>query len=93
MPFDVQTMWPLMCILLAGWASAQPQVEISSGLVEGRNINTHYRDDEGRRVSVNSFYGIPFAKPPVGNLRFAVSINSVFNYPSVYVNRILNNYK
>ena len=68
-------MWPLLYALLVGLASAQsPVVEISNGFVRGRNINTHYEDEDGDTIRVNSFYGIPFAKSPVDQLRFAVSI-------------------
>ncbi|CAN7940400.1 unnamed protein product [Ixodes hexagonus] len=41
-----------------------PVVRTPSGLVEGRTQNVN-----GREVDV--FYGIPYAKPPVGDLRFA----------------------
>lgn len=45
----------------------QPVVNTTYGRVQGQTLATHYERN------VNSFHGIPFAKPPVGNLRFAVS--------------------
>ncbi|CAN7980062.1 unnamed protein product [Ixodes pacificus] len=45
-------------------SSEQPVVRIHSGVVEGRTQSVDGRD-------VDVFYGIPYAKPPVGDLRFA----------------------
>uniref|UniRef100_F1L1M9 Esterase n=1 Tax=Ascaris suum TaxID=6253 RepID=F1L1M9_ASCSU len=49
---------------LPGRASIPQVVEIGSGKISGRSMLV----DEGR--SVNVFMGIPYAKPPVGILRF-----------------------
>ena len=45
-----------------------PIITISSGQVQGELVATHY---EG--ISVHSVMGIPFAAPPLGDLRFEVS--------------------
>ena len=48
-------------------ASSQPnnafavQVKIDNGVIEG-NYNTH--------SGIQTYFGVPFAKPPVGNLRW-----------------------
>lgn len=55
---------------LPGRASIPQVVEIGSGKISGRSMLV----DEGR--SVNVFMGIPYAKPPVGILRFQVSPKS-----------------
>lgn len=47
------------------------QVETVYGTVEGRTIELI--DEWHAGISVNTFYSIPFAKPPLGDLRFAVS--------------------
>ena len=47
-----------------------PIVETVYGPVQGQRIATHY--DDGN-VYVNSFYGIPFAADPIGDLRFEVT--------------------
>lgn len=41
-----------------------PRVRTKFGLIEGRRILV-------RGVAVDEFVGVPFAKPPIGNLRFA----------------------
>ena len=43
-----------------------PIIDISSGSIQGKVVATHYD------INVNSFYGIPFGAPPVGDLRFEV---------------------
>lgn len=45
-----------------------PVVEIADGLLVGTNEVT----DNGTRYS--AFRGIPYAEPPLGDLRFAVSL-------------------
>lgn len=57
------------------------EVKITKGILKGqilksRNERPYY-----------SFTGIPYAKPPVGKLRFEVSIYSIF---IVFENRIVN---
>ena len=53
----VSAMLSLPLVLFA--ASSAPQVKTSSGIVEGK--------DDG---AVHAFLGIPYAAPPVGNLRW-----------------------
>ena len=45
-------------------------VKTSSGFVEGHQVNTH-DPRTGSSVTYSRFPTIPFAKPPVGDLRFA----------------------
>ncbi len=51
----------LGCVLVAGQAAAANQVRVAGGIVEGV---------VGTDASVRVFEGIPFAAPPVGNLRW-----------------------
>lgn len=46
------------------------RIQTSSGQVEGHQVNTH-DSRTGSSVSYSRFPTIPFAKPPVGDLRFA----------------------
>lgn len=58
-----------------------PQVCITDGCLRGKAVTTlHWGTYE-------AFVGIPFAKPPVGELRFAVS-SSVLNMTNLIVLRI-----
>ena len=43
-----------------------PEVDTQYGPVKGLTIELH------NGIQVNSFYGIPYAEPPVGELRFRV---------------------
>ncbi|ELU08148.1 hypothetical protein CAPTEDRAFT_75979, partial [Capitella teleta] len=54
-----------LLLLVALGASAQVEVDIDLGTIRGQEITL----DDGKVVV--SFKGIPFAKPPVGPLRFA----------------------
>ncbi|KAM3918377.1 fatty acyl-CoA hydrolase precursor, medium chain-like [Leptodactylus fuscus] len=61
----------VLCTLALGvLASAQqdsrPQVETQYGKLRGKTIFT-----KGTDRIIDAFYGVPFAKPPVGSLRFA----------------------
>nr|XP_002730994.1 PREDICTED: carboxylesterase 3B-like [Saccoglossus kowalevskii] len=47
-----------------------PTVETTSGLVRGRATEFSHKDTDVRRT-VHVFKGIPYAEPPVGDLRFA----------------------
>ena len=63
-------MLPLLvtiAMLCAQWSSAV-QVETKYGTVVGQ-IET-LTDDYHYGVELNTFYSIPFGKPPVGQLRF-----------------------
>ena len=63
----------LMCLsflllFLCAVTSANPVVETTYGLVEGREIPIHTGD------VIDSYLGIPFAKPPIDELRFEVGL-------------------
>jgi len=60
-PFNQFTFTIFLSILLAATAVAQNRVKIAAGVVEGTS---------DQNIGVRSFKGIPFAKPPVGNLRW-----------------------
>ena len=50
-------------------------VSTKSGSVSGYNLDLHGHNVAGSRVtSLNIFLGIPYAEPPIGNLRFARSV-------------------
>lgn len=51
-----------------------PVVETSQGSLQGKYMITK----QGREFS--AFLGIPYAKPPVGQLRFAVSPYNYYKY-------------
>lgn len=53
--------------LEANMTTEQPVVRIAEGLLRGEKL------ESVRGVSYYSFKGIPYAKPPVGDLRFKVS--------------------
>ncbi|XP_040266489.1 fatty acyl-CoA hydrolase precursor, medium chain-like [Bufo bufo] len=61
----------VLCILTLGvlasaQADDQPQVETRYGKLRGKTTSA-----KGTDRTVHAFYGVPFAKPPVGSLRFA----------------------
>lgn len=45
----------------------KPQVTVQQGILEGIALKT----ESG--FSYNGFLGVPYAKPPIGNLRFKVN--------------------
>lgn len=49
------------------YSSVFPIVCISDGCIEGRAMNGYLIDE------YQAFFNIPYAEPPVGDLRFAVS--------------------
>lgn len=63
-------MWYLLPIVAAALMAAETSAKI---------VDTLYGSVEGNRVTlddgkvINSWYGIPFATPPLGDLRFEVS--------------------
>lgn len=60
----------VFCVLILGQsaiAEDSPFVKIHQGEVKGRYLTTR----DGRTIS--GFFGIPYAAPPVGELRFKVS--------------------
>lgn len=44
------------------------QVRVENGLIQGKTFEV------SENVFVDAFLGIPFARPPIGNLRFKVYI-------------------
>lgn len=58
-------LWPVAALLVTASAVAEPVVESELGKIIGG-----VRPIEG--VNVESFLGIPFAKPPLGDRRFAL---------------------
>ena len=73
--------WIVFLSLFLQVCSDGPRVRTKFGLIEGRRIFV-------RGVAVDEFVGVPFAKPPVGNLRFArpqelTPWNGVYNATSV----------
>ena len=48
---------------------AGPVVTITSGEIQGEIVATHYG------INVHSFQGIPYGRPPIGELRFEVSFS------------------
>mmetsp|Transcript_2226 Transcript_2226/g.5319 ORF Transcript_2226/g.5319 Transcript_2226/m.5319 type:complete len:544 (+) Transcript_2226:84-1715(+) len=66
----------LLCALSAGWwrCSESASAKVSYGELSGNAL-----------ASVDEFVGVPFAKPPVGNRRFAAPVDWSEHYgPSVY---------
>lgn len=54
----------LLCVALSVRSSTAVQVRVNEGLLEGELVNNEYGG------TYNSFKGIPYAQPPVGDLRF-----------------------
>ncbi|KAG9474783.1 hypothetical protein GDO78_003313 [Eleutherodactylus coqui] len=53
-------------VLASGQDDDYPQVETKYGKLRGKTLSAKETDR-----TVHAFYGVPFAKPPVGSLRFA----------------------
>lgn len=66
----------LLCVVL-GDTSAMVQVRVSDGVLEGELEHNEYGG------SYFSFKGIPYAQPPLGDLRFKVII--VYLFPVLYI--------
>ncbi|PSN45890.1 Acetylcholinesterase-1 [Blattella germanica] len=61
----LSAMWALSVGIVHG---QEPMVMLRQGALKGIRVYT-----EDRRI-INAFLGVPYASPPVGQLRFAVSI-------------------
>lgn len=48
------------------------QVQVSEGILEGEEVQNEYGG------TFYSFKGVPYAQPPVGDLRFKVNSNKKF---------------
>ncbi|XP_069801981.1 fatty acyl-CoA hydrolase precursor, medium chain-like [Dendropsophus ebraccatus] len=53
-------------VLVSGQRDGRPEVETQYGKLRGKTMSV-----KGTDRTVNAFYGVPFAKPPVGSLRYA----------------------
>lgn len=73
---DMWILLPLAVVILTAGTSAKI-VNTVYGPVDGNTVTL----DDG--TIINSWYGIPFAAPPIGNLRFEVYIK---NMPSGHWN-------
>ena len=66
-------------LVLVGFAASQTgdvYVDIASGTVKGQSFLLP--DIIPGEKTINRFHGIPFATPPVGDLRFRVTILFIF---------------
>ena len=69
----MKRIWQLTCLLgfIASSAFAQTdfkmavQAKIESGIIEG---------DYNTQTGIQSYFGVPFAKPPVGDLRWKAPV-------------------
>lgn len=59
--------WYLMCLLVVHSVSADKIFNTKSGPVKGIKFTSQYEQKE-----FYSLRGIPYAKPPIGSLRFKV---------------------
>ncbi|XP_069822445.1 fatty acyl-CoA hydrolase precursor, medium chain-like isoform X2 [Dendropsophus ebraccatus] len=53
-------------VLASGQEDGHTQVETQYGKLRGKTLHV-----KGKERTIDAFYGVPFAKPPVGSLRFA----------------------
>ncbi len=60
----------LVILTFLAQQSSAVQVETKYGTVEG--LTEILVDDYHNGIELNTFYSIPFARPPVGDLRFEV---------------------
>ncbi|XP_056415625.1 fatty acyl-CoA hydrolase precursor, medium chain-like isoform X1 [Hyla sarda] len=59
-------LWSLaLGVLVSGQEGGRPEVETRYGKLRGKTMSV-----KGTDRTVHAFYGVPFAKPPVGSLRF-----------------------
>lgn len=67
--------------IVSGQSSYYPQVILSSGILRGRKMKTGEKEDEKEFVA---FLGIPYARPPVGSLRFQVNFFESILYGIIF---------
>ena len=53
----------------SGETKVEPRVCIENGCIRGKKMKGYQTEN------FDAFFGIPYAEPPVGNLRFRVSTN------------------
>lgn len=56
----------------ANESSSNPSVKTKYGVIEGFSVDTTLG------IQADVFLGIPYAKPPIGNLRFEVSVKFIY---------------
>jgi len=68
-------MWwaSIACIVFLSAVSCDPVVKISKGEIRGQTLKSRNGRD------YYAFTSIPYAKPPVGDLRFKVNYIIIFN--------------
>lgn len=68
----------ISCVIVGSHQT--PTVTIKNGSITGIELSSH----KGKRF--NAYLGIPYAKPPVGPLRFKVTLKTQFQYSFITVN-------
>ena len=61
---DLKFLVIYLCLTISGTIGQNVDVKTSSGIVRGQTVHVFGQ-------SIDQFVGIPFAEPPVGELRFA----------------------
>jgi len=71
---NIKTVWNLIAVAVACSASSarcDPTLKLTKGAIEGRVLTSR----DGRPY--HSYTGVPYAKPPVGELRFKVRLTVI----------------
>lgn len=67
--FEMKLLWLLICVTLLNTCQSYQVInELKKQINDGEILGRYTRSETGRTVS--AFLGIPFASPPVGDLRF-----------------------
>jgi len=69
-------MWTafITCILFYGAVTCDPVIRITKGAIRGQTLKSRDGQD------FYSFTAVPYAKPPLGELRFMVNFIEIFNH-------------